>query len=51
MAKDDAVKDSVEAYQDALDVSSSQREQIQEDLEFSDPSNPRQWDDAEKNAR
>ena len=51
MAKDDAVKDSVEAYQDALDVSSGQREQIQEDLEFSDPSNPRQWDDAEKNAR
>lgn len=51
MAKDDAVKDSVEAYQDALDVSSRQRKQIQEDLEFSDPSNPRQWDDEEKNAR
>ena len=51
MAKDDAVKDSVEAYQDAIDVSSAQRKQIQEDLEFSDPSNPRQWDEDERNAR
>lgn len=51
MAKDEAVKDSVECYQDALDVSSRQREQIREDLAFSDPSNPRQWDEDEQNAR
>lgn len=51
MAQDEAVKDSIECYQDALDVSSRQREQIKEDLAFSDPSNPRQWDEAEKSAR
>jgi hypothetical protein len=38
-------------YQDALDATREQRQQIEEDLRFSDPSNPQQWDDTLKRQR
>jgi hypothetical protein len=40
-----------EMYQDALDATREQRQQIEEDLRFSDPSNPQQWDEAVKRSR
>lgn len=40
----DPIADAQALYLDALDASRDQRQQISEDLEFSDPSNPRQWD-------
>lgn len=38
-------------YREALDASRDQREQVEEDLAFSDPSDPQQWDSEEKAAR
>lgn len=43
--------DAQRLYADAMDAMSSQRDQIKEDLEFSDPSDPRQWDENVKRAR
>jgi hypothetical protein len=40
-----------EMYQDALDATREQRTQIEEDLKFSDPSNPQQWDETIKRQR
>lgn len=43
--------ESQERYQEALDASRSQRDQIEEDLAFSDPSDPQQWTDQELRER
>lgn len=43
--------DAGKAYREALDASREQRRQIEEDLKFSDPSCPDQWDDEEKRER
>lgn len=40
----DALEEASELYAEALDAMRDQRKQIREDLEFSDPSNPQQWD-------
>lgn len=40
-----------EMYEDAIDATRDQRTQIEEDLRFSDPSDPQQWDDKVKRAR
>ena len=45
------IKEAQERYQDALDASRRQREQIEEDLAFSDPSDPQQWDPDERAQR
>lgn len=47
----DAAREAGRRYQDALDALHDQRKQIAEDLEFSDPSNPQQWDADEKRQR
>ena len=47
----DTIKEAQERYREALDATHDQREQIREDLAFSDPSNPRQWDEDVKRAR
>lgn len=47
----DPVKDAQALYLDALDASRDQRRQIEEDLAFSDPSNPAQWDETIKRQR
>jgi hypothetical protein len=47
----DIIKEAQERYREALDATADQRKQIREDLEFSDPSNPRQWDEDVKRAR
>jgi Phage P22-like portal protein len=49
MAND--LKQAQEMYQDALDATREQRQQIEEDLRFSDPSNPQQWDETLKRQR
>jgi len=49
MAND--LKQAQDMYQDALDATREQRMQIEEDLKFSDPSNPQQWDEAVKRQR
>jgi hypothetical protein len=49
MAND--LKEAQEMYQDALDATREQRIQIEEDLEFSDPSNPVQWDETVRRSR
>ena len=41
---DDAITEAHALYQGALDATSDQRRQIEQDLAFSDPSNPQQWD-------
>jgi hypothetical protein len=40
----DAIQEAQRLYQDSLDATAQQRRQIAEDLEFSDPSDPQQWD-------
>jgi len=40
----DIVKDAQELYTDAIDATGEQRRQIEEDLAFSDPSDPQQWE-------
>lgn len=47
----DALKDAQELYQDSLDALHDQRKQILEDVKFSDPSNPDQWDEDVKRNR
>lgn len=47
----DAVKAAKEWYEDAIGELAEQRQQIEEDLEFSDPSNPQQWDHDERRRR
>ena len=46
-----SVEDSSKQYREAMDATREQREQIREDLEFSDPSDPQQWDEREKQQR
>lgn len=40
----DALKDSQELYNEAMDAMADQRKQVAEDLLFSDPSDPEQWE-------
>lgn len=47
----DALKDAQDWYTESKDCLSDQRRQIEEDLAFSDPSNPQQWDDEEMRQR
>lgn len=47
----DAVTDAAKLYAESLDALREQRAQIEEDLAFSDPSNPQQWDDQERAER
>jgi hypothetical protein len=49
MAND--LKQAQEMYEDAIAATREQRQQIEEDLKFSDPSNPQQWDETIKRAR
>lgn len=44
----DKLSEAQARYQDALDAALDQRRQIEEDLAFSDPSNPIQWDATER---
>jgi hypothetical protein len=47
----DLVSEAQALYQEALEALRDQRRQIKEDLAFSDPSNPQQWEDEEQNRR
>jgi hypothetical protein len=47
----DALEEAQRLYADALDASRRQRRQIEEDLAFSDPSDPQQWDEQIKAQR
>ncbi len=47
----DAIKEAQELYRDSLDALRDQRRQIEEDLAFSDPSDPQQWDSQIKQQR
>ncbi len=47
----DAVKDAQALYLEAANASRDQRNQVSEDLEFSDPSDPKQWEDTVKRQR
>lgn len=47
----DALTEAQELYSESLDALRTQREQIREDLEFSDPSDPQQWDADIRRAR
>lgn len=47
----DALNEAQRLYQEALEASRDQRLQIAEDLRFSDPSDPQQWDEAVKRQR
>lgn len=47
----DDFQEAQELYEDALNATREQRQQIEEDLRFSDPSNPQQWDEAVKRSR
>src|SRR4051812_2850787 len=47
----DALSDAQELYAEALDALRDQRRQIAEDLAFSDPSDPQQWDETVKQLR
>lgn len=47
----DALKEAQRLYQEALEASRDQRLQIDEDLRFSDPSDPQQWDEDVKRQR
>lgn len=47
----DSIKEAQKLYLDAMEASSQQREQMEEDLRFSDPSDPQQWDEAIKRTR
>jgi hypothetical protein len=40
-----------EMYEDAIEATREQRIQIEEDLKFSDPSNPQQWDESVRRSR
>ena len=47
----DIVDDAQEWHREAMDALGEQRIQIREDLDFSDPSNPQQWDALERRQR
>ncbi|WP_426076513.1 portal protein [Janthinobacterium sp. PSPC3-1] len=47
----DEFQEAQDLYEDALNATREQRLQIEEDLRFSDPSNPQQWDEAVKRSR
>jgi hypothetical protein len=47
----DALNEAQRLYQEALEASRDQRTQIAEDLRFSDPSDPQQWDEVVKRQR
>ena len=47
----DSVKEALRLFGESLDALDEQRTQIEEDLEFSDPSDPKQWSDEERRAR
>ena len=47
----DPIAEAQSLYQDALDASRDQRRQIGEDLAFSDPADPQQWEDTIKRQR
>ena len=47
----DVLIDAQELYNESLEAQRDQRKQIEEDLRFSDPSNPQQWDDEIKRQR
>lgn len=47
----DALKEAQELYAECLDALRDQRKQIEEDLSFSDPSGPEQWDAGTKRQR
>lgn len=47
----DALKEAQELYVESLAALSDQRKQIEEDLAFSDPSDPQQWDESVKAQR
>lgn len=49
MAND--LKQAQEMYEEAISATREQRQQIEEDLRFSDPSNPQQWDELVKRQR
>src|SRR3954469_16767496 len=51
MADDAAVKEAGEWNDEAKKALSDQRRQIEEDLRFSDPSDPQQWDETERRQR
>jgi len=47
----DTVRDAQQWYLEAGEALTDQRRQIEEDLRFSDPSDPKQWDDVERSQR
>jgi hypothetical protein len=47
----DDLKLAQELYEDAIEATRDQRRQIEEDLKFSDPSDPQQWDEEVKRKR
>jgi hypothetical protein len=47
----DDFQEAQELYEDAMNATREQRQQIEEDLRFSDPSNPQQWEEAVKRSR
>ena len=47
----DVLGDAQTLYRESMDQMREQRQQVEEDLLFSDPSNPQQWDDQEKRQR
>lgn len=49
MAND--LQQALEMYEDGISATREQRQQIEEDLKFSDPSNPQQWDEDIKRKR
>lgn len=51
MAKQDLLQQAKEAYSDAQDAIREQKERFREDLKFSNPADPQQWDDFSKTAR
>ena len=48
LAMSDVLKDAQKLYQESLSATRDQRLQVEEDLKFSDPSDPQQWDAAIK---
>lgn len=44
----DVLSDAQKLYQESLDAMRDQRIQVEQDIRFSDPSNPQQWDEAVK---
>ena len=51
MTAPDSLIEAQKLYRESLDATREQRRQCEEDLRFSDPSDPQQWDDAIKRQR